>query len=373
MRDPLPSSRSGNTANATILIDALPSYRRVVLLRDGQLDQIWIDDAADLMPRPGAVLAARVAQIFPQHDRVHFEIETANNHNSRKSQRVTASARVTANQAKQLQPGQMAAVVVSAMPREDKPLQVKIKGDLSPKDLPSQPSLISQAPDALAIAKKQAPDAEVITDHSGENWAEYLVNDQLEQALNARIELPNGAVLHFNTPPGAAVIDLDSGMSGLNAYDLACQTIPMVMRQIRLRRIAGPIVIDIPRLNADQQQQLHNLIKTEAKKDAEKLALHGFTKGGLYTMARPWRQKTLSEDLAIGPAAMARTALRHIRRHYALSKQGGIAIRLHPDAIAWLNTTGADALTALTADLAFSPEFRSDEKSYDAEVEETAK
>ena len=60
-----------------ILIDDLPFYRRVALIRDGALDQLWVDDAAASLPQPGAVLAARVAQVFPQHDRVNLDLGAA--------------------------------------------------------------------------------------------------------------------------------------------------------------------------------------------------------------------------------------------------------------------------------------------------------
>ena len=58
-----------------IIIDDLPSYRRVALVRDGVLDQLWIDNAADHTPQPGAVFAARVPQIFAGHDRATFELK----------------------------------------------------------------------------------------------------------------------------------------------------------------------------------------------------------------------------------------------------------------------------------------------------------
>ena len=154
---------------------------------------------------------------------------------------------------KSLRSGQIIPVVVSALPREGKPLQVKIKGDISPKDLPPQPQLIHPALDALALAKAAAPDAEVILDDTGERWAQYGCDEALEQACKAILPMPNGAVVHINTPPGVAVIDLDSAGSNLSPFDLSCQLLPVVMRQIRLRRIAGPIVIDFPalRLNSN--------------------------------------------------------------------------------------------------------------------------
>ncbi len=368
-----PMASLQQTAGHTIiLIDDLPSYRRVALLRDGALDQFWIDDAADLLPQPGVVFAARVAQIFADHDRATFELPGHSTPHGTRPQSHMASARITADQAKSLKSGQIIPVVVSALPREGKPLQVKIKGDISPKDLPPQPQLIHPAPDALTLAKATAPDAEVISDDTGERWAQYGCDEALEQACKAIMTMPNGAVLHINTPPGAAVIDLDSAGSTLTPFDLSCQMLPVVMRQIRLRRIAGPIVIDFPRLTAEQQRKLHDMIKSEAKYDPEKPSLHGFTRGGLYTMARPWRRQILSQELSMDAAASGRAALRLIRRHSHLNIQGGITISIHEKGLDWLQGDGADALKALTADLAFSPQFRSDNMIKTAMLEENA-
>ena len=346
-----------------ILVDALPSYRRVVLLRDGVIDQIWIDDDSNPMPQPGAVLAARVAQIFPHHDRVHVDVHL--DHQG-KAVSLPASARFSGRQAAPLKSGQMLAVTVSALPREDKPLQVKIKGDVSPKDVPPAPCLMAAAPDGLAQAQSLAPQAKVVVDDDGSQWDQYNGDQQIDQACQPVLALPNGAVLHVNTPPGAAVIDVDSGASGLPPYDLGRMAIPIIMQQIRLRRIGGPLVIDLPRLNPNQQKDLHQLIKTEAKSDPEKPSLHGFTRGGLYTLARPWRGQMLAEVMASDAASKGRAALRLIRRHRALNTQGGMVIRIADPGLAWLTNEGAGALRALTADLAFSPEFRSDNSVTDA-------
>ena len=116
-----------------IIVDDLPGYRRAALVRGGKLDQIFIDDETHLMPRPGAVLAVRVQQLFPDHDRVTVDVMGQK-----------ASFRTGRMQA--LKSGQMIAVTVRADARleatstaqlQSKPMQVKEVGDISPKDLPA--------------------------------------------------------------------------------------------------------------------------------------------------------------------------------------------------------------------------------------------
>ena len=89
-------------------------------------------------------------------------------------------------------------------------------------------------------------------------------------------------------------------------------------------------------------------------------------------MARPWRWQALSDVLQDDGPSMGRSALRLIRRHRAMNIQGGITIAINDEGLDWLKGDGADALNVLSADLAFSPEFRSDNTRATAVVDEPA-
>ena len=89
-------------------------------------------------------------------------------------------------------------------------------------------------------------------------------------------------------------------------------------------------------------------------------------------MARPWRRQILSQELTLDAAASGRAALRLIRRHRHLNSQGGMIIRINDAGLDWLQGDGADALKGMTADLAFSPQFRSDDTIETAVLEENA-
>ena len=52
-----------------ILVDEVPSYRRVALICDGVLDQIWIDDAEKGEYLPEAIVTVKLNQHFRQHHR----------------------------------------------------------------------------------------------------------------------------------------------------------------------------------------------------------------------------------------------------------------------------------------------------------------
>lgn len=340
-----------------IIIDDLPRFRRVALWRDGGLEQIFIDDADNLAPRPGALVAVRVMQSFPQHGRVTAELM------GHETSFRTAKAEL-------LKSGQIIAAKLRADGRHEatplggKPIQLKEYNGIDLKDLPLETGIIAPAPDALSRAEALAPDAPQYHDDDGKLWAEYGIDDAIDDALSPHIALPDGGYLHIATPPGAAVIDGDSATSRLAPQKLAEAMVPELMRQLRLRRIAGPIVIDFPRLSPEGQKYIHQMMKDEAKKDDAKPALHGFTRGGLYTMARGWGLCTLAEEMPDGVKRNGLAALRllrnHGKHHGVKAVTSGLQLRMNPDVLDWLHGDGAEALKIVTQSLAFQPKFVSD-------------
>ena len=335
-------------SSQVILVDDLPSYRRVALIRDGQLDQIWFDDAEQSPYRTGAVVAVRLAQIFADHNRITVMLDD-----------IPASLRL--GDGHHHRPGDMIAASVTGPARDDgysrKPLQLKEANHIAGKMLPSDTGLITPAPDALARATAAAPEAVIHHDDDGTLWHEYGVDLQLEQAAHPDMDMPEGGRVILSTPPGAAVIDGDSAASRLSPLDLAKAMVPLVMRQLRLRRIGGPIVIDFPRLDDDGMKTIHTLMRSEAKKDPFKPSLHGFTRGGLYTMARPWRDGLLADERLPRDRTLGLAVLRFIRAHHKKMTPGALNLRLPQEGIDWLNGAGADLLQQLVSSISFQVHF----------------
>ncbi len=337
-----------------IIVDDLPSYRRVALIRSGQLDQIWIDDGTRHPYQTGAVVAVRITQKFAQHNRATVTLDD-----------VIASLRLKDHH--DHKPGDMIAATVVSDARDDgvgsKPLQLKEAGHISPKDMPSTSGIITPAPDALARAKIAAPGATIADDMDGAHWAALNIDDQLAAAHQPYLRLPDGGNIAISTPPGAAVIDGDSADSRLAPLALAEKMVPQLMRQLRLRRIGGPIVIDFPRLDPQGQHAIHNLLKAEAKNDPYKPSLHGFTRGGLYTMARPWRDRVLSDEILPLGRHLGLDVLRWIKKHHHTRMPGDLTLRLPQDGIDWLAHDGAKIFNQMKAPLAFQVKLISDNTS----------
>lgn len=335
-----------------ILVDALPSYCRVALIRDGVLDQIWIDDADRGAFQSGAMVAVKISQAFSQHNRAMIDLGD-----------VKGSLRIPDKHSFKI--GEVIPAVITSAARDDgfgtKPLQLKLAGHIKPDSGWRHGDVITPAPTGVEHAAAHAGDADVLQDDDGKLWAEYEVEEALEAALNPYLDLPKGGRIAISTPPGAAVIDGDSGASQLPPMALAEDMVPEVMRQLRLRRIGGPIVIDFPRLSPDEMKTIHKAMQGEAKKDSLKPSLHGFTRGGLYTMARPWRDRLLKEEILPAPRALGLMVLRRVRRHLALvgtgKASGGLKLGLHQDGIDWLHGEGAEDLRKMMAPASFQVDF----------------
>ena len=343
-----------------ILVDQLPSYTRVAFIREGRLDQIWIDDAHRDPYQPGAMVAVKISQAFHQHNRATVDLNG-----------VKGSLRLPDRH--MFKSGDIIPAMVTSAPRDDgfgaKPLQLKFAGHIKPDGQSSHGDVITPAPTALEDAQAHAPDVDVIYDDDGSVWADLQVDQMLEDAAASILDLPGGGRIALSTPPGAAVVDGDSAASQLAPFALAASIVPVVMQQLRLRRIGGPIVIDFPRLSPEEASKIHRAMQAEAKKDSLKPSLHGFTRGGLYTMARPWKGRLLQDEILPQPRALGLDVLRHIRRHLnrvGLGKaNGGLKFRLPSIGLDWLNHDGKSDLNTLISSASFQVDFTADDDIVD--------
>ena len=247
---------------------------------------------------------------------------------------------------------------MTAEPRESKPPQLRLGLESSP---PSKPALIENGPDAIGAARAAFPDAELV-ESSSTNWSDAGIDIQLETALEPRVALPDGGVLHINTPPGAAVFDGDSGEGGLAPAELAEAMVPEVARALVLRRIGGPVVVDFPRLDAGARERIHDGMKTALAADPLDVQCHGFGPGGLYAVTRPWRWRPLADLLEPTPARLGLDALRLV---LGASRGHGTAPEIVVPAAAhgWLHGDGRELQAAVLKPLAIKPRFRSDDRA----------
>ena len=169
---------------------------------------------------------------------------------------------------------------------------------------------------AKGMADKGMPDiAGALELYRGEAplFEETGVEEQLEQALSRRIEMPGGASLVIDETEALTAIDVNMGGSGGSMKsDNAIRNANLAAageaaRQIRLRNIGGLILVDfISMKNKAHRKQLVDQLRREMRDDPVRHDVLGMTPGGLLEITRQRTGKPLA-------ALFARPARRTMR------------------------------------------------------------
>ena len=132
----------------------------------------------------------------------------------------------------------------------------------------------------------------------------YQLDGELEKALKRIVWLDKGAYLVLDEDEALTVIDVNTGkFSG--KQDLADTVLKTNLlaaeeaaRQIRLRDIAGMILIDFIDMKTERERaQIFTKMAAELKKDARRTNLIGFTPLGILQMTRKKTKVSISESM----------------------------------------------------------------------------
>jgi ribonuclease G len=161
---------------------------------------------------------------------------------------------------------------------------------------------------------------------------------EIDDALAARVAFPGGALI-FAATNAAVMIDVDGAGPAL-AVNLAASR--EVARQIRLRNLAGPIVIDFIAMRARRERdEVSAAFAAALIDDPAAPQLLGWTRLGHMELMRKRRHPALDEILFETQGARAKTALTVALEALRAAERAGrlpgaIAIALHPEIAAAL-------------------------------------
>ena len=192
---------------------------------------------------------------------------------------------------------------------------------------------------AIAAALRPALGGRIML---GPAWDDDLT-DAVAALGNPVATLPGGLRATFEPTAALVAIDLDiaaatAGRAMKTPKQEAANraALPELGRQIRLRNLAGAILVDLAGLSIRRRVALAELIRAALTPDPVQPRLLGFTPGGLAEIHRPRVHPPLHEVLA-GPHAAGLAALRRIARDADMA---------HPP---WLRAA-PDVVSALEAD-----------------------
>lgn len=180
------------------------------------------------------------------------------------------------------------------------------------------------------------------------------VEDAIEAALAPTMPLPSGGRIIIEVTAGATVIDIDAGAGSPAAAN--AEAIPEIARALRLRNLAGHILIDII-----PPEGKRSAIRAAAMPLADQLAalvaadptptdIAGITPMGMIELSRKRVGLSLAEMLSARPAeSMAYEALRRAVRTAIREQAARIALDAPPDVAALLHGRLKPALAEATA------------------------
>lgn len=132
----------------------------------------------------------------------------------------------------------------------------------------------------------------------------YRVETQLDELLTKKVWLKSGAYLVIEKTEAMYVIDVNSGKNIAKKdtaeyiYQINLEAADEIMRQIRLRNLAGMILVDF--INMEDSEKDHALLqelKILAKKDRILTTIVDITALGLVEITRKKTTKSLAEQL----------------------------------------------------------------------------
>lgn len=151
---------------------------------------------------------------------------------------------------------------------------------LASMSTPIEPITLYQGDDMMLagrLAANASPQIRIETDKLF--WEE--IADEIDKAYSRQVTLDNGVILTIEKTQALTAIDIDSGMSQLGPIEIARQTAKPIMRLIRLARLSGVVLVDMPRLPYADQEAVLAELRLEARRDRRRPDILGFSRAGL--------------------------------------------------------------------------------------------
>lgn len=344
-----------------IIVSASPGERRTALLAGDTLLEAWVerparpDGVGDLQRGRVTALAPAMAGAF---------VMLAGGETGFLPESEASAERLPL--AKAVSEGQVLALRITRAAQGGKGPRVSARVAVAPGSGP--PALLARGPSAAERLAAQYPAAGITLDSAalaaqlrprlGERLA-LLHRPAFDAALEAEfaalaepeVALPGGGRLLIHPTPALTALDVDAGGATLRETNEAA--IAEAARQIRLRNLAGAILLDVAGLPARRRATLEEPLRRALAPDPLARLL-GPGPLGLFEIQRQRIHPPLHEVLA-GPLTPGLAALRRAAREMAARPGARLALTAHPRVIAAVQALPG-ALEELGAPLALRPE-----------------
>jgi ribonuclease G len=151
--------------------------------------------------------------------------------------------------------------------------------------------------------------AELLELYTGERplFELHAVEDEIQRALDARVELKSGGYLIIDQTEAMTTIDVNTGsfVGRRNQAETILKTnleaATALARQVRLRNLGGIIIIDfIDMEDEEHRRQVHRTLEREMQRDPARNQITGVSDLGLVEMTRKRTRESLARMLCEG-------------------------------------------------------------------------
>ena len=142
--------------------------------------------------------------------------------------------------------------------------------------------------------RRQIENNKAINLLTDQDWP--MLCEQVEQVCRSNIITKDGAVLYVEQTRAAFMIDIDSAQSKLAPGPLSAAILPDLFAVIRLRRLAGKILVDMPALTKSQRTDILHQADELARHDLRFPDCLGFTRSGMLELSVRHGRPVLDKD-----------------------------------------------------------------------------
>jgi len=207
----------------------------------------------------------------------------------------------------------------------------------------NQTGLIFDGGGLLARAKRLVGDVAVLDDPACEDELSCLLDDAIAAAVLPKTPLACGGHLWCEQSHALWSIDLDG--NGVSDFDrLFDEAANEIARQIRLRAMSGPVLIDVPRMAIPKAKKFRKALQDALANDPRQPDFLGMTRGGLLELQIAHGEMALDAVMQDQPAQDALAGLRLVTKQPAFQS---VKLAVSQAMATWLEGPGRSALDQL--------------------------
>ncbi|WP_419896226.1 Rne/Rng family ribonuclease [Roseomonas sp. USHLN139] len=218
-------------------------------------------------------------------------------------------------------------------------------------------------------------------------FARHGVDAQLDAMMSPTVQLKSGGYIVINQTEALVAVDVNSGRSTRDRHieDTALRTnleaADEVARQVRLRDLAGLIVIDFIDMESSRNDaQVERRLKEALKFDRARIQVGRISHFGLLEMSRQRLRPSLTEHsfvtcphcqgmgLVRSPESAALQVLRQIEEEGAKRRAAEILVAIAPDLALHILNRRRDRLSAIEARYGMAVVFEGDAKLHGSAI-----